>query len=382
MNPTYCAAPWRGLHINPRGDVKTCCAGNPNMLGNLNDSTIDQILNGPVLREIQETVRQGRLHDKYCRNCIDRETAGGDSERVWHNQVNEDFDPATAANHFEFPTIVDVRWNTTCNLSCNYCDPVASSKWAAILKQPVVSGTRHYYESVCDYIEKHHDQVREVALVGGEPLLLKENERLLDVIPADCVVTVITNLNVDLENNAVFRKLAKRSRVGWSMSFDNVRDRFEYVRYGASWKKLLHNLDLIQDLMSNHGHWGGIHAVYNLFTATRLCEIKQFAQDRNLIIRWQNLSGPAVLDPRTYGAEVAQLAAHEVERMYQTCTVDASERQFFDTALDHYRNQTAPDPGALERLDQYIVKLETEYHPDQAGQFAVSWPELESLLWH
>ena len=381
MNKTYCAAPWRGLHINPRGDVKTCCAGNPNMLGNLDTDTIEEILNGPVLREIQDTLRQGIMHEKYCKNCVDRESTGGDSERSWHNRVNEDFDPVTAPEHFEFPAIVDVRWNTTCNLSCNYCDPGASSKWAAILKQPVISGTRHYYEQVCEYIEKHYDQVKEVALVGGEPLLLKENERLLDVIPADCVVTVITNLSTNLENNAIFQKLSKRRNVGWSLSFENTRDRFEYVRYGARWEKLLHNLDLVQDLMRTQGHWGGIHAVYNLFTATRLCEIKNFAQEKELVIRWQNLYGPRVLDPRTYGSEVAELAAHEIERMYTTCIVDTDERHFFDTTLSYYKNQTSPNTEALEQLDQYIQRLESEHHPDQAGQFAVAWPELASLLW-
>ena len=382
MNKIYCASPWRGLHINPRGDVKTCCAGNPNMLGNLNTKTIEEILNGPGLREIQDTLRQGIMHETYCSGCINREAKGGDSERSWHNLVNEDFDPVTAPDYFEFPAIVDVRWNTTCNLSCNYCDPSASSKWASILKQPVVSGTRHYYEQVCDYIEKHYDQVREVALVGGEPLLLKENDRLLDVIPADCVVTIITNLSTDLENNSIFQKLSKRRNVGWSISFENTRDRFEYVRHGAKWKTFLHNLDLVQDLMRNNGHWGGIHAVYNLFTATRLCELTQFALERDLTIRWQNLYGPRPLDPRTYGSEVAQLVAHEIERMYANYTIGKSDREFFDTMLAHYRGQTDPDPVALEHLDQYIKRLESEYHPDQAGQFAVSWPELESLLWH
>jgi sulfatase maturation enzyme AslB (radical SAM superfamily) len=351
------------------------------MLGNLNSQTIEEILAGPVLREIQDTIRQGQLHDEYCKNCINRETVGGDSERVWHNQVNKEFAIESAGN-FEFPSIIDIRWNTTCNLSCNYCDPNASSKWAGILKQPVISGTRHYYKQVCDYIEKHHDQVQEVALVGGEPLLLKENERLLDVIPADCVVTIITNLSTDLENNAVFQKLATRSRVGWSISFENVRDRFEYVRYGATWQKLLHNLDLVQDLMQNQGHWGGIHAVYNLFTATRLREIKNFGQERGLTIKWQSLHHPSLLDPRSYGLEIAEFAANEIELMYETCQVDALDRQFFDTALACYQNQNTPDPVALERLDQYIQRLESEYHPDQAGQFAVAWPELESLLWH
>jgi Radical SAM superfamily/Iron-sulfur cluster-binding domain/4Fe-4S single cluster domain len=382
MNKTYCASPWRGLHINPRGDVKTCCAGNPNMLGNLNSQTIEQILHGPGLKEIQDALRQGIMHEKYCYGCINRELKGIDTERSWHNQVNEDFDPANAPENFEFPTIIDVRWNTTCNLSCSYCDSSASSKWAAILKQPVVSDTRHYYEQVCDYIKKHYDQVREVALVGGEPLLLKENDRLLDVIPADCVVTIITNLSTDLESNSIFQKLAKRRNVGWSISFENVRDRFEYVRHGAKWTTFVNNLDLVQDLMRNNGHWGGIHAVYNLFTATRLCEIKQFAQERGLTIKWQNLYQPRPLDPRTYGSEVAELAAYEIERMYANFSIEQVDREFFDTVLAHYRNQNQPNPAALIQLDQFITRLETQHHPDQAGQFAVIWPELESLLWH
>ena len=50
MGNFYCAAPWRGLHINVRGDVKTCCAGNPNMLGNLDSQGIEEILNGTKLK--------------------------------------------------------------------------------------------------------------------------------------------------------------------------------------------------------------------------------------------------------------------------------------------------------------------------------------------
>jgi len=378
MNKTYCASPWRGLHINPRGDVKTCCAGNPNMLGNLDTHSIEQILNGDKLKEIRNALRNGQSHE-YCSNCVLRESAGGDSERSWHNGINEDFNSNLAGSDYEFPTLIDVRWNTTCNLSCNYCNPFNSSKWSAILKQPVVSGTRHYYEQVCNYIEKHYDKVKEVALVGGEPLLLKENDRLLEVIPADSVVTIITNLSTELENNSIFQKLAKRSKVGWSISFENIQDRFEYVRYGANWNTMLHNLDLVQDLMRNNGHWGGIHAVYNLFNATRLCEIKQFAQERNLIVKWQNLSGPIVLDPRVYGSSVAELARIEIERMYDTCQVDESERQFFDTALIHFKMQKDPRLDALHKLSDFIMKLETVYHPDSQGQFATSWPELASL---
>jgi organic radical activating enzyme len=251
-----------------------------------------------------------------------------------------------------------------------------------LLQQPVLTGTRNYYEQVCDYINQYHDRVREVALVGGEPLLLKENERLLDVISNDCTVTIITNLSVDIERNTIFQKLAARSNVGWSISFENTQDRYEYVRHGAKWNTFVRNLDKVQDLMRNNGHWGGIHAVYNLFTATRLCDIVEFAQQRDLTIRWQNLYDPRELDPRIYGTEVANLAALEIERMYARYNVSDMDKEYFDMVLAHYRSQTVTKPHALEQLDQYIARLESEYHPDQLGQFAVLWPELESLLWH
>ena len=164
MKDFYCAAPWRGLHVNPRGDVKTCCAGNPNLLGNLNSQKIDKILNGPVLQEIRSKLRQGQPH-AYCKNCVDRERMGNESERTWHNKINEFFDTTQAGLDYEYPTLLDIRWNNTCNLSCNYCGPPDSSKWASIKNQSVNTNTRHYYEDVCKFIQKHNTHIQEVALI-------------------------------------------------------------------------------------------------------------------------------------------------------------------------------------------------------------------------
>jgi len=381
MNNFYCAAPWRGLHINIRGNVKTCCAGNPNILGNLNIQSIEEILNGDKLKEVRESLRQGIPHQQYCSGCIQREKQGGDSERSWHNQVNENFNYNQASLNYEYPAIIDARWNNTCNLSCNYCDPADSSKWASLKKITVSSNTRHYYTEVCDFIEKHYDQVKEVALVGGEPLLLPENDRLLDVIPPDCIVTLITNLSNPLENNRIFKKLSQRQRVGWSISFDNIGDRFEYVRYGASWKLMMHNLDLVQDLMKNNGHWGGIHAVYNLYNATRLCELKTFAKQRNLSIHWQHLSGPPELNPRYYGREITELAAKEIQQMYDNFEVDKQAQDLFDSAFATYIAKEQTNSDQLNKLKMFVDDIETKYHPDKAGEFARLWPEFGELLW-
>jgi radical SAM protein with 4Fe4S-binding SPASM domain len=378
MDNFFCAAPWRGLHINPRGDVKTCCAGDPNMLGNLNTHTIEQILNSKPLAEIRANLAQGKTH-AYCTNCVKAERFGADSERKWHNDVNPDFDYSTAGTEYHYPVIVDVRWNTTCNLSCNYCSESASSKWAAIKNISFRSGTRPYYEQVCDFIEQHHAHIHEVALVGGEPLLLPENDRLLEVVPANAIITLITNLNVDLENNKIFKKLSMRNRVGWSMSFDNIGPRFEYVRYGGKWSLLTKNLATIKDLMQSQGHWGGIHAVYNIYNATRICELREFAEQSGITLLWQNLFQPKYLDPFLHGPEVAQLAIAEIERFYAMSIATPAERVFFDQALQTYRAIEQSHPGIKHKFVTHIQNIENQYHPDSKGQFQVLWPEIANL---
>lgn len=375
MSTFYCAAPWRGLHINPRGDVKTCCAGDPNMLGNLNDQTIEEILHSPKMIEIRQSIRQGQPH-AYCYNCVQAERYGR-SERDWHNDVSPEFDAKTADDNDHVPVLIDVRWNITCNLSCNYCGDKCSSKWAALKHTPFKSGARPYYEQVCDYLEQHQDKIREVALVGGEPLLLPENERLLDVIPDDCVVTLITNMSVDLENNKIFAKLSERSKVGWSMSFDNTGEKFEYVRYGGSWELLCKNLNKVKDLFQQ-GQWGGIHAVYNLYNATCLMEFIDWAKSQGIDTHWQSLYQPECLDPLRHNQEIRKLALAEIERVLTRNDLTTSERAFFQQARDNHHS--APIQDLSSELKDFTKDIESVYHPDNQGWFKKLWPEIDQSL--
>jgi MoaA/NifB/PqqE/SkfB family radical SAM enzyme len=380
MNNAYCAAPWRGLHINFRGDVKTCCAGNPNILGNINTYPIQEILSNDAMCEIRETIKSGKLHPEYCSNCIKSEQYGR-SERHWHNDVNPDFDVTTAAIDDYNPTIIDIRWNTTCNLSCNYCGESCSSKWAGIKKgMTVLTTVRPYYEQVCDFLENHAQDMREVAMVGGEPLLLQENSRLLDVIPEECIVTLITNGSVEFERNSIFKKLQHRTRVGWSISFDNIGKHFEYVRHGSDWNLLNHNIDLIKDLMVNNGHWGGIHAVYNIYNCTRLVEFREWAHDQGLTVLWQNLFQPECLDPAQLGPATKDMAHTEVQRLLDICGsyLSDSERDFFNHAITNLAAHS--DSNLSHEFKQHIADNELKYHKDKAGQFVKLWPELEFLV--
>lgn len=373
MSNFYCAAPWRGLHINPQGSVKTCCAGDPNMLGNLNSQTIEEILHGTALQEVRQTLRAGQPHEKYCHNCVQAERYGR-SERDWHNRINPGFNADNSTDTEHYPVLIDIRWNTTCNFSCNYCNEHSSSQWASLKQLSVQSGTRPYYEQVCAYLEQHQSHIKKVALIGGEPLLLKENERLLDAIPMDCQVDVITNLGVDLENNRIFAKLAERQQVGWNISLDNTGERFEYVRYGGVWSQIERN---IKTLQACAGHRLGIHPLYNIYNATRLSELIGWAQDQTIPVHWQSLYHPACLDPLQLGPEVRQLALEELRTVLSSHNLDHGQRNFLQET--EVRHQQASN-NMLPEFINHIAKIESKYHAGAAGRFEQLWPELANLL--
>jgi len=374
MEKKYCAAPWRGLHINFRGDVKTCCAGDPNILGDLNSGFLDDIIHSDKMQEIRNSISNGVLHPEYCYNCIQAER-NGSSERDWHNNVNPEFDPKRAGPKDHIPTLIDVRWNTTCNLSCNYCGPYCSSKWASLKKDFVDNGVKPYHYHVVEYVKQYAHKVREVALVGGEPLLLQENVELLGVLHDDTLITVITNATVNLDKSLVFTYLTCRSNVGWSLSFDNVGERFEYVRHGASWELLKRNVNRIIGQIMHNGHHGGIHAVYNIYNCTRLRELREYADIKGLNIVWQTLYQPEYLDPTRHNQYVRDIALKEIELYEQ----EYGSEPFFDHVKPSL-SAIATDSDVRQDFWQHIEDIENIYHKDQKGKFAQLWPELFMLI--
>ena len=88
---------------------------------------------------------------------------------------------------------------------------------------------------------------------------------------------------------------------------------------------------------------------------------------------------PEYLDPFLHGSTVAELAAKEIEKFYDTGLATDANRQFFDHALEKYRLTTQNQTQITKLFRRHIVENETKYHPDQAGNFEKLWPELAHL---
>ena len=259
----YCTAPWNGLTIRENGEVKTCCVGRTT-LGNLNTDSIQAIESGNILSSLRESMLQTKPDLDNCRDCIEHESRSGLSSLRQHYLTHY---PNIDNLQLQF---LDIRWNNTCNLGCMYCSPLFSSTWVDRLSiDKKITPVRPYQDQLLEWILERSDHVKEIMLVGGEPMLMKQNYALLKRLPQDCRISIITNLSYDLEHLPCIDSLLSRPAdcVVWNVSLENTGQQFEYVRNGANWLQVENNLKYIAN------RWPvSINIVYSIFSAFGLVD--------------------------------------------------------------------------------------------------------------
>ena len=199
---TFCSLPFTSIFLGSDGGVKPCCSLRGD-LGNINQQPIEEILNGPIARGLRQDIIDGNWN-KMCSQCEELESKGARTERIHTVPLMEQF-KEVKQDYFRLDKL-DLRWSNTCNLTCNYCYEYFSSQWAAIKGIKVNSNKEHAEDSIFSFIEKHKDSIINIQLLGGEPLLQKPNNRLIDIVP-DSNYYILTNLSTELKNNGIAKKL-------------------------------------------------------------------------------------------------------------------------------------------------------------------------------
>jgi MoaA/NifB/PqqE/SkfB family radical SAM enzyme len=326
MSSVYCTAPFNGLTIREDGHVRTCCVGNVS-ISNLNYTSIEEIQDSPILNQIRKSMLDNDFHDN-CKSCIKLEQSSGLSPLREHYLK---FYPNY--NGFQLKNI-DVRWNNTCNLSCMYCSPMFSSTWAEKLNTPNSTPVKNYQDDLLNFILQHVDEIDEITLVGGEPMLMKQNYELIAKLPDSARISILTNLSYDLERLPCMPKLLSRPRKNtiWNISCENINQQFEYVRNGAKWNQLETNLKFLVQ------HWPDdvtINMVYSVFGAFDLVEtVQRFHQLGIKKFNFQSYFGPSAADVFKMPSAVQALAEKildEVIKMHYE-NIHPEDRDFYPLA--------------------------------------------------
>lgn len=250
-NRNFCPMPWTGLMYNVDGKVKNCIRS-AGELGNLKHNTIEEILHSDVNLDTQQRMLNNQP-GKTCYTCYDLEDdkTGFDiiSDRIFYIRELKQIPLSTYQLDQHDLHTIDVRWTNLCNFACVYCSSEFSSRWANELDKPVVSPNLEQLARFKQYIFDHAPTLKHVYMAGGEPLLMKENLELLELLQkTNPNVNLRINTNLSKTNTRVFDKICEFPNVHWTVSVETMADEFEYIRYGGRWEDFLENLKNIQQL--------------------------------------------------------------------------------------------------------------------------------------
>ena len=341
-SPTFCPAPWTSLNIDQAGEVSPCfhCV---DMIGNVKENTIQEVITGSVVTGMKQAMTRGEWAPG-CSWCKRLEETTGVSGRTVRSTSAETMTAInTDPDFFKLEHLV-VNWSNLCNLACVYCNPETSTAWQSIKKIPI----NHVKNEHADLIELARTQghnIQGLCLCGGVPLLKGGVEQFLDYIDSSKVsVMITTNLSVDLERNAIYQRLRTWPNVSWMISFDNAnRDKFEYVRHGASWTQFVDNIQV----MKNDQQKVQAHPAYSIYCALDLMEYYDFCAEQQLDIFWCELTNPWELDIRRQPTRLRQLAIEEID-----CVVTKykNQKSLATDVLERYR-MTLNDNSYLNNKD-------------------------------
>jgi len=324
-----CRAPFTSLHVDQFGDTRPCCQSS-RVLGNVADQTLDEIWHGDSLAELRTAISDGDL-SLGCEHC---EWAGrGGRETTYAVRFDRDRLPAPDAG----PTRLELAPSNACNLQCTMCN----GDWSSSIRLhrekrpalPRLFGDRQLAE-----VAALADGLDEIQLFGGEPLLMPEGLRLLDIAEQTGIRAVVTTNGSILTPRV--EALLDRPGVDLVVSVDGTSPEvYESIRCGASWSVLQEHLDRMQELAAKHGN--RVNLAHCLMTTNwhEFPDHLRWAAGRGLGVYVNDVLSPEA-------ASLHHLTPPELDAVVQTLR---SRQVEIDALPEPWR---ATWTGALERLEQ------------------------------
>lgn len=255
----FCMLPWTHLHSWPDGKVSPCCmAPDGEVLGNLRESSLEELWNAPKLRRI----RLNMLNDDpslECTRCHSMEESGLNTYRNWANEAFEShFNEVVATKEdgtvckINLPYF-DFRFSNLCNFKCRICSSDISSSWyeddvkmVGPLGHPKVIRPFKDEKLFFEMIEPYMEGLEEIYFAGGEPLIMEEHYQILKRLDEQKMYNIRLKYNTNFSQMAykdldVMKTWDKFESVKVGASLDGSGKRGEYLRKGQSWKQVEQN---------------------------------------------------------------------------------------------------------------------------------------------
>ena len=320
---SFCSAPWTSVWAGAGGDIKFCCATSQ-ILGNINDQSIESIIRSPGANETRLKFLN-KQKPVECDACWQREAKGnivGNPRYVCNsastNSISKSLSMTNLDGSLKEHTLnfFDIIWTNKCNFACLHCTPSLSSTIASAHEDTFsiwLSGTEQVNfdkwtdpnkidnSEKIDYILKNAHSIKTLHFNGGEPFLQEETFVLLDELKKLGLQgkiklwfhtngSIRTYKNVDIVED--YLKDWKNCTI--NMSHDHFGLRGEYFRYGYKDNKWLETYQRFKSANIPVN----IDTSITLFNVLTLKELSIWYRDNNIsdssYLGWKYILTPKV----------------------------------------------------------------------------------------
>lgn len=268
-----------GLNINLKSQeflIEPCC-----LRYSLQPSDINNVWNSINFKNLRD-LNLSNTWDKQCQNCESLESAGLTSMRTGMNDGLQIYGQTDLSG----PARIDLMFDISCNLACRTCGPDVSTFWQKHLKEhnawPDKIFTPKSKHDVIDILKTLDlSNLRMIVFCGGETLLGQEYWGVAEWL-ADNVPNAKQNLTIGFQTNGTqpileknFATIEKLHLVKLHISLDGTKERFEYLRWPATWNQVTENILKIKETAPSNTMFlvAETISIFNLFY---LDELKQW----------------------------------------------------------------------------------------------------------
>jgi radical SAM protein with 4Fe4S-binding SPASM domain len=245
---TFCYAPWTNVEILPNGDILPCCKFQQSK-HNIARHSINEYRDSDFLAEIKQEFSQGTW-PQGCNRCKIEESANVKSKRILdYERYQTNYDEYNL-NSEEILTL-SLAIGNVCNLKCIICGPASSSKWTKEYQDIygiTIQPNNQVRKDLINGITTLAPNLIHLDIHGGEPFLsnISQHLELLDYyIKNDQAKNITIHYTTNGQiwpDNTFISKWSKFKHIDLQISIDGVGDRYEYLRYPASWDVLNSNI--------------------------------------------------------------------------------------------------------------------------------------------
>ena len=243
----------------------------------------EDVINHKTLTYFRDYFRDNDDLPRPCAECINMERKGLESPRIKINK--KDFDDYDI-------NILNVVLGNSCNLACPFCNSNASSLIAKLStslnedERPITwkpatnfsKGSNATPEIIADILK--NKKVHTLKLIGGEPFLKENWDRISEVIGSDACKDMHLDVttNGTILNDDIFEKISKTKSAYLRISVDSIGKNYEFIRWPHSWDKMHRNLDYLRNNKFTNISIG-VSNLVNIFNFEFLPEIEEYFFD-------------------------------------------------------------------------------------------------------